>query len=377
MIGRQLCRRLLWSLAFALLSAFVAAPAAQASSDPFTAPNPGSGSTFIEGNWQFHLGDDPSWSNPSLDDSGWEQISADTVWGAQTHPGYSGFAWYRKQIHVTGRPGRIAVLIPPVEDAYELFWNGQKVGEVGKLPPHAWWWRNGRGVIFPLGMAPLDGVLALRVWQSPNSFFESGISGGLSATPSIGSPQVLTQRTSLNQTRREDVMLPRFILSGALFITGIIALLLFLRERREFLYLWLAAFLIATGLVCIEGLNGVHFGLTDFETTVFKVVVVALQDLSLWLLMLTLFGLQKEKRWRRWTIALTAIYLIAMLTNIFINRFWEYAGRGLQWGDAITNLLLCVLPIYLLFIVVFALWRRPAKALLPIALAATIYGAYN
>ena len=377
MIGRQPSRRLLWSIAFALLPALLVAPAAQASSNPFTVPNPGPGSTFIEGNWQFHLGDDPSWSNPALDDSAWEQLSADTTWGAQTHKGYTGFAWYRKQIHVTGRPGRIAVLIPPVDEAYELFWNGQKVGEWGKLPPHAWWWRNGRGVVFPLGMAPLDGVLALRVWQSPISFLDTGVGGGLWAAPSIGSPQVLTQRASFSQIRHEDRMLPRFIFSGALFITGIIALLLFLRERREFLYLWLAAFLIANGLTCFEGLNGVFFGLTFFGNIAFGAVVSALQDISLWLLMLTLFGLQKEKTWRRWTIAFTTIYLVAMLTNLFINRFWEYAGRGMLWGDAITTLSLSALPIYTLFLVAFALLRRPAKALLPIALAAAIYDTYN
>lgn len=377
MIGRKPSRRPFSSIAFALLLALLVVPAAHASSDPFTAANPGPGSVVIEGNWQFHLGDDPSWSNPAFDDSAWEQLSADTTWGQQTHRWYTGFAWYRKQIKITGRPGRMAVLVPPVDEAYEVFWNGQKVGEWGKLPPHAWWWRNGRGVVFPLGAAPLDGVFALRVWQSPNSFLDTGATGGLRATPIIGSPGVLTQRTLFVQTRHEYLMLPRFIFSGALFITGIIALLLFVRERHEFLYLWLAVFLIANGLTCFEGLNAVYYGLTAFEAAVADKVVSALQDISLWLLILTLFGLQKENKWRRWTIALTALYLIAMVTNISITRFWEYAGRGMQWGEAITNLLLSVLPIYLLFIVALALLRRPAKALLPIAFAATIYGTYN
>ena len=54
--------------------------------------NPGTGSIPITGQWRFHLGDDPAWSGPAFDDSKWEQISADQTWGAQQHPGYTGFA---------------------------------------------------------------------------------------------------------------------------------------------------------------------------------------------------------------------------------------------------------------------------------------------
>jgi len=175
MIGRKAAGSSFLAIAFLSLLALLFAPGVHASSNAFTAPNPGPGSIAIQGKWQFHLGDQPSWSNPAFDDSTWEQLSADTTWGAQTHPGYTGFAWYRKQIQLTGRASGIAVFIPPVEDAYEVFWNGQKIGECGKLPPHAWWWQWPRGVAYPLGTAPLDGVLALRVWKSPPAFTdESG-----------------------------------------------------------------------------------------------------------------------------------------------------------------------------------------------------------
>lgn len=377
MIGRKAGGSSFCSMVFALVTALLFAPGVHASSDAFTAPNPGPGSIAIQGKWQFHLGDQPSWSNPAFDDSTWEQLSADTTWGAQTHPGYTGFAWYRKQIQLTGRASGIAVFIPPVEDAYEVFWNGQKIGECGKLPPHAWWWQWPRGVAYPLGTAPLDGVLALRVWKSPPAFTDESGTGGFWATPLIGSPAALTQRELFTQIRHEDLMLPRFILSGALFITGLIALLLFLRERRDFLYLWLALFLIANGFTCFQGLNSAFYGTTFFQSVFADQAVAALQDISLWLLLLTLFDLHRQKVWRRWTIALAAIYLAAMVIDLVILRFWEYAGHAMQLGSFITSTLVAVTPIYLLFIVAFALLRRPPKALLPIALAATIYGLYN
>ena len=39
-------------------------------------------------------------------------------------PAHTGFAWYRKRIEITGADKSLAILIPPVDDAYELYWNG-------------------------------------------------------------------------------------------------------------------------------------------------------------------------------------------------------------------------------------------------------------
>ena len=134
MIGRKAAGFSVWSIAIAFALTLLFTPGVQASGDPFTAPNPGPGTVVIQGNWQFHLGDDLGWSKPAFDDSGWEQLSTDTTWGDQTHPGYTGFAWYRKQLHITGRPGKIAVLIPPVNDAYEVFWNGERSASSASCP---------------------------------------------------------------------------------------------------------------------------------------------------------------------------------------------------------------------------------------------------
>src|ERR1700748_1375287 len=121
--------------------------------DTFKAPDPGTGSVTITGPWQFHTSDDMAWANPAFDDSHWEQIRGDDTWGVQTHPGHTGFAWYRRRIDITGADKSLAIMIPPVDDAYELFWNGIKIGTYGKLPPNAWWWAFGHNVVYPL---PVD-----------------------------------------------------------------------------------------------------------------------------------------------------------------------------------------------------------------------------
>jgi Stage II sporulation protein E (SpoIIE) len=360
-----------------LLPLLVLVPPIYGSSDSFRAAAPGPAGVNIDGQWQFHLGDDPSWSNPTVDDANWEQLTADSTWGEQTHPGYTGFAWYRKHIQVTGRAPRISILIPSVDDAYEVFWNGRKIGEYGKLPPHAWWWQYPREVVYSLGSAPLDGVLALRVWKAPIRAQEAEWWGGPESTPVLGSPIALTRWSNLVHMQQEDVMIPRFMFSGALLITGLITLLLFLRDRRSFFYLWLTLFLLADVLVCWQGLNSEHYGWKAFPGACQFELVNALQSISLWLLLLTLFGLHTHKIWQRWTGAMITLYLASMATDLGVLAFWERAGKGMQAADLICIAVITFMPVYTLVIVVSALLRRPSWALVPLALAATLYNCYT
>ncbi|HZB89457.1 MAG TPA: SpoIIE family protein phosphatase [Terracidiphilus sp.] len=357
--------------------ALLAIPGMCASSDTFRAPSPGPGSMLIEGKWQFHLGDEQDWAAPSLDDGSWEQLDARTTWGDQTHPGYTGFAWYRKHIQIGGRGGRIAVLIPPVEDAYEIYWNGHKIGECGKLPPHAWWWQRRRGAVYGLDAAPLDGVLALRVWKAPLESNEEPWIGGLWATPILGSPAVLTPRVQFAQTKQEDMMLPRFMFAGALFITGIVALVLFIRERRNLVYLWLGLVFIANFLECLEGLKPLSFSMTHFVGTLYYGLALALQHFSLWMLLLTLFGWHSRRTWKLWTVAVIALHLSALAVDLALQAFWEMAGPVMQAADMVCAAIVALTPVYLLVIVIAGARRLLSRGLLPMAVTVTLYDSYN
>jgi hypothetical protein len=108
-------------------SAAVLAQPASAAPAPFVAECLGKGAVPVDGAWQFHLGDNPLWAQPGIEDAtghdGWEEIKADAPWGAQSHPDHSGYAWYRRHIHITTAPGispDVALLIPAIDDVYEL-----------------------------------------------------------------------------------------------------------------------------------------------------------------------------------------------------------------------------------------------------------------
>jgi hypothetical protein len=193
------CLRLPVALCAALAALASSAPAQQAIGAPaqprstFVADGLGKGAVALDGPWQFHLGDDMAWANPVFDDSQWEQLSADRPWGAQGHKGYTGIAWYRRRIAITLAPGAspdLALYLPAVNDAYEVYWNGALVGRYGRLPPDPVWYYLPPPQTMGLGQAR-SGVLALRVWKAPLTSNDSVMTGGFSFAPSIGSPAAI------------------------------------------------------------------------------------------------------------------------------------------------------------------------------------------
>ena len=91
------------------------------------------------------------------------------TWGAEGHPSYAGFAWYRRHIDIQQSPGttgQYEILLTYVEDAYEVYWNGKLIGSQGRMPPHPSWFYNMFPHSFTLDGAG-KGVLAIRVWKAP------------------------------------------------------------------------------------------------------------------------------------------------------------------------------------------------------------------
>jgi hypothetical protein len=332
----------------------------------------------VGGEWQFRTGDNLGWASPTYNDAGWEQLRSDQAWGAQTHPGYTGVAWYRKHIQVAGPGGgKLAILIPPVDDAYEIYWNGKKIGSYGSLPPHAVWLSNGHSAVYSLADLPADGVLALRVWKAPLSSTDMWGVGGLTGPPLLGNPSVLAAQTMAPRYQQEHHQLPQILIGAVVLVAGLLTLLLFFRDRKQWLYLWLAIYLLAEGATAFLALDSMEYGLHFTSTQLFLQGVDAVQDISLWLLLLTLFGFGRDQRWRRWTTVLAALYLAAVLVDTSILFNWQYVGLAGQWTDAITTAIYQLIPLYIFFIVGFGLARRKQMELWPVAITAFLYGLWN
>jgi hypothetical protein len=193
-------RKLMVGIVIATLLAFALVVADLARGGRPDPPALRAAATLLDGSWRFHTGDDPHWADANTDDSSWETVDLTALpgshdgdvglpdyiggWMAHGHPGYHGYAWYRRSVTVPAGAASWDILGPTlVENGYELYWNGQLLGGSGRLGP----------VPRVVGTRPLQfalppdaagthGVLAVRVYMLPGDW-GSADSGGMHSVP--------------------------------------------------------------------------------------------------------------------------------------------------------------------------------------------------
>lgn len=136
----------------------------------------------LDDQWQFTTGDSAAFASVGLVDSAWKAISSAKCWEDQGYPGYDGYGWYRKQFALPGnlkelveKYGFLMVQYVKASDADEFYFNGQKIGTTGSMPP-AYVSANGKKRVY---MVPAKYVN----WDKPNLMavrvFDGGGGGGL------------------------------------------------------------------------------------------------------------------------------------------------------------------------------------------------------
>ncbi|HKN21498.1 MAG TPA: SpoIIE family protein phosphatase [Terracidiphilus sp.] len=256
----------------------------------------GKGVGPLDGPWQFHLGDDPAWASPGYDDSHWEQLTSDKTWGAQSHPSYTGFAWYRRTIHITPAPGadaNVALLIPTIDDAYELYWNGVKVGQLGTLPPHPVFYEGIPNQTYGLG--PIrSGVLAVRVWKFALASNDPDNLGGFEAPPLVGSPSAIAAEKGNRDFKWLRSRQFTFGLTSLYALVALLSFLAWLRDRDQWLLFWMSLYaLMLTMDVVLIGLRLPYpFAIAQFATQ----IAIAIREASGWFLLIWLLQLHQHPR---------------------------------------------------------------------------------
>jgi hypothetical protein len=129
-------------------------------------------SIHLFGKWKFHLSDDPEWSKPDLDDSGWEDIIVPASWETQGFSKYDGFAWYRKTFKLPQQFNTedLVVMLGRIDDMDEVFINGKFIDGTGKIERQ--WASNGEWDKYRIYSVPdnvlkagADNVIAVRVYD--------------------------------------------------------------------------------------------------------------------------------------------------------------------------------------------------------------------
>jgi Stage II sporulation protein E (SpoIIE) len=341
------------------------------SSSPAAAPTAaltieglGKGVAPLDGLWQFHLGDDPAWAAPGIDDAtghdGWEQLTAAAPWGTQGHASYTGYAWYRRQLNVTPAPGAspdVTLLIPAIDDVYELFWNGGPVGQLGGFPPRVDLQFGIAAQTYSLGPAR-SGVLAVRVFKLPSMSVDDGTAGGFEGLPLVGSPKaIVTQEKALNF----DWLRGRQFVFGLTSLYGLASILSFfawLRDRKQRLLFWMAAYTFMPVLELVLG--GLRLPVSGIWLTWFIQTGISLREISQWFLLIYLLQLNAHtKLMRAVRIAAWIGVLVASLDGALAFAYhFNMPAVPIQIADAVLTAVILPLELVPVLLVIYAILQR-------------------
>jgi Stage II sporulation protein E (SpoIIE) len=358
----------LLSLICAVLSAAVPARAeVEANAAPRAAVTKieglGNGSVPLDGPWQFHLGDNAAWASPDIDDAaghdGWEEIKADSTWGTQTHPNYDGYAWYRRRIEITpasGEPHDFALMVPAIDDVYELYWNGRPIGHLGTFPPHL----DYLALVSPYtyGLGPVrSGVLAVRVFKVPLASNDDGTAGGFEAAPVIGSPQAIANAKDALDYHWLQSQQFQFALTGLYAIVSLLSLMAWLRDRRQRLLFWMMVFTFTPALQLF--LIGMRLPYSSIWLTFFQQTAIQAREVSQWYLLLYLLALDDRPRLMRFIKVISiGTVMIGTLDGALGFIYAALGAHSFQVLDAFLTVFILPFEALPIFLVIAAVLRR-------------------
>jgi hypothetical protein len=253
----------------------------------------------LDGLWKFHIGDSPqatgakgmAWADPSFDDSAWGTMdltpppgSYDPIigssgyvpgWTARGYKGYSGYAWYRLRVNLQDGQSALALKMPDnFDDAYQVYVNGQPIGQFGRFTAHGVTVYGSQPRAFPLPADVHSGpaTVAVRMWMSAFTPLVNPDVGGLHGPPVLGQASVIAGLLQLDWDAIDRTTYSRFFQSAILLLALIVAFGLFWLDPEEPAYLWL-------GLVCAAILAYiVVFLVQDYSTWIDGNVAFLLQD---------------------------------------------------------------------------------------------------
>jgi len=262
--------------------------------------------TLLDGVWRFHVGDDLRWKDADADDSGWETIDLtptpgshdDDVgrpdyvggWMARGHPDYRGYAWYRRAVTVPAGRASWDILGPTlVENGYELYWNGQRLGGSGRLgpSPRLVGTRPLRFAL-PADAAGTRGVLAVRVYMLPGAG-GSADSGGIHSPPILAPRPISDELHRVQWERTIAGYIVEVIEPIAMFTLIGLALWCWSRSSHKSFLIFVS---VALALMAVRRLNNAIVSWTDLE----DLTTYAWQARVMWVPIVAAWTLA----WNRW-----------------------------------------------------------------------------
>jgi hypothetical protein len=294
----------------------------------------------LNGPWRFHPGDNMAWASLNFDDSSWGAVdltppegSYDPItgssgfvpgWTANGYPRLADYAWYRLRVQLqnqgsaTEAPALALAMPLNFDDAYQVYVNGQEIGQFGRFTSHGVTFYNAQPRSFPIPARPQNGVLtiAIRFWMDSGTPLASQDAGGLHGPPLLGESSAIDAMLRLAWDAVNRTQVGNLLSIIFLFLATLLGFTLYWLDRNDPAYLWL-------GAVCISGLLSRASVWMGYYTVILPMVPeVFIQDvflspltLGLWALFWAYwFKLEDLRKIARISWTLTALLTVGMST---------------------------------------------------------------
>ena len=223
----------------------------------------GASSVELTGPWKFHKGDNMNWAQPDYNDSGWASMDLTPHegnydpflgtkgfvpgWTALGDAGYSGYAWYRLKANIQYdqglSQGGLAIKMPDdVDDAYQIYVNGQLVGGLGKFTQRGvtTYLTLPRTFALPRDIKSGQIAIAVRVWMDPSTLLTNPDTGGMHGPPVLGQAAPIERMLLLDWDAVNHSQISRVAEACILLLAILVAVMLSWLDRKEKAYRWLA-----------------------------------------------------------------------------------------------------------------------------------------
>jgi hypothetical protein len=342
----------------------------------------GSSTAVLDGLWKFHTGDNMAWAQPGFDDSAWGTMdltpppgSFDPVigssgyvpgWTARGYKGYSGFAWYRLRVNIQNGQTALALKMPDnFDDAYQVYVNGQRIGEFGQFTAHGAkvYLSLPRAFPLPTDLRSGPAMIAIRMYMNAFTPLVDQDAGGLHGPPVLGQASTIGGLLKLDWYAINLSVYGAFIETAILLLALFLAFGLFWLDRKEPAYLWLgftcAAVLARASIVVTSNYDALLTGNLNF---LFEDAVLAPAAIGLWVLFWAYwFRLERMARLHRivWSVVVLLALGMAMLRAPLYGSIVPV--HALVWLSPLTLALKLLLGVLLVWVTYRGIRRDKAE----------------
>ncbi len=187
--------------------------------------------------WLIQSGDNPAYANPSFDDATWTAINIQTPLAKVLHGARPQIVWYRLHLQVDPTQTDLALREETLARAFEVYVNGERLMTSGHFDPFRPYTYRSK-ILAPIpdrAIATGRLIIALRVGIAAQDWGSDfpGLSVGNLA---VGPEATLADKDWLELIGENFASLLDIVTTIAL---GLVALALFLSQRRHLEYLWI------------------------------------------------------------------------------------------------------------------------------------------